>query len=492
MPIANPPLIAPSGNFNDLLVNNLLALEGGSGGGTPGGSNTQIQFNNNGAFGGSSGLTWNGSTLTANNSILSGTNLGFFGSSATQQNLDYPSLEAVVELLQTYGLSLGPPWSQQGIKLVGTGNTGASSQGYSISLDSDGNTLAIGGSGDNSGIGAVWIFTRSSSTWTQQGTKLVGTGNTGASAQGTSVSLSSDGNTLAVGGPNDDTGVGATWIFIRSDSSWSQQGTKLVGTGNTGASAQGTSVFLSSDGNTLAIGGPNDDTGVGAAWIFTRSGTSWSQQETILIGTGNTGASAQGTSVSLSGDGNTLAIGGPDDDSSLGSAWIFTRSGTTWTQQGSNIVGTGNSGASTQGTSVSLNADDGNTLAIGGPGDNSSIGAVWIFTRSGSTWSQQGSKLVGIENTGASNQGYSTSLSSSGDNLLIGGPGNNSDQGAAWIYSRIDDQWSQHGFKLIGTGYTGASSQGYSVSLSKDGNYIAMGGNDDNSSIGASWIFTVR
>lgn len=109
--------------------------------------------------------------------------------------------------------SSAPPGTQQGAKLVGTGAVGAAYQGWSLSLSADGNTLAVGGREDNTTSGATWIFTRSGSTWTQQGSKLVGSGAVGAAAQGTSVSLSASGNTLVVGGIEDNSSVGATWVF---------------------------------------------------------------------------------------------------------------------------------------------------------------------------------------------------------------------------------------------------------------------------------------
>jgi len=330
--------------------------------------------------------------------------------------------------------------TQQGSKLVGTGNTGAASQGISVSLSADGNTLAVGGSIDNSQIGATWVFTRSGTSWTQQGSKLVGTGATGGSQQGISVSLSADGNTLAVGGSIDNSNIGATWVFTRSGTTWTQQGSKLVGTGNTGTSRQGFSVSLSADGNTLAVGGNIDNSNIGATWVFTRSGTSWTQQGSKLVGTGATGGAQQGRSVALSADGNTLAVGGNADNSNIGATWVFTRSGTTWTQQGSKLVGTGNTGTSQQGISVSLSAD-GNILAVGGFTDNttgsfpaSSIGATWVFTRSGTSWTQQGSKLIGTGATGGAQQGISVSLSKNGNTLAVGGNADNSQIGATWVF----------------------------------------------------------
>ena len=96
---------------------------------------------------------------------------------------------------------------------------------------------------------------------------------------------------------------------------------------------------------------------------------------------------------------NTALIGGPDDNSLVGAAWVFTRSGATWTQQGPKLTGSDETGAGEFGTSVALSAD-GNTALIGGPSDNDRLGAAWVFTRSGSTWTQQGAKLTGSGETG--------------------------------------------------------------------------------------------
>ena len=238
------------------------------------------------------------------------------------------------------------PTTQVSLKLVGTGAAGSSSfQGCSTSLAADGNTLAVGGYGDNGNSGAAWIFTRSNGTWTQEVSKITGTGATGAvSRQGYSVALSADGNTLAIGAPGDGStatagaaSTGATWIFTQSAGVWTQQGPKLVGTGGSGVSgmAQGSSVAFAADANTLAVGGPNDNNLAGATWIFTRSGTIWTQQGPKLVGSGISGTTGlQGSSVSLSADGNTLAIGSSNDGTGVGAAWVFTRNNSLWSQQG--------------------------------------------------------------------------------------------------------------------------------------------------------------
>ena len=381
------------------------------------------------------------------------------------------------------------PSVQQGSKLVGTGNTGAALQGQSVSVSADGNTAIVGGNGDNTNQGAVWVYTRSGSTWTQQGSKLVGTGGSSDAGQGVSVSISADGNTALFGGPNDNSGNGAAWVFTRSGSTWTQQGSKLVGTGNSGAAAQGQSVSLSADGNTAILGGYADNSNQGATWVFTRSGSTWTQQGSKLTGTGNSGAARQGISVSISGDGNTAISGGWDDNGGVGAAWIFTRSGNTWTQQGSKLVGTGSSGTPVQGNSVCINAD-GNTAMISGYGDNSLQGAAWIFTRSAGTWTQQGSKLVGTGNSGAAFQAFSLALSADGNTAMEGGIADNTNQGAVWVFTRSGSTWTQQGTKLVGTGNSGAAQQGISLAMSADGNTAIFGGNPDNSNQGAAWVYT--
>src|ERR1035438_118861 len=298
---------------------------------------------------------------------------------------------------------------QQGGKLVGTGTSGpagsTAEQGYSVALSSDGNTALVGGPNDNYNTstlgwaGAAWVYTRSGGVWKQQGSKLVGTGAVGNAKRGSSVALSADGHTAIVGGPDDNGGAGAAWVFTRSGSVWTQQGGKLVGTGAEGNASQGGSVALSSDGNTAIVGGATDSYYNGAAWVFTRSGSVWTQQGGKLVAAGVAWNPTQGSSVALSGDGNTAIVGGPSNfgNAAMGAAWVYTGSGGVWTQQSGNLVGTGAVGAADQGSSVALSSD-GNTAIVGGSRDNTSAGAAgaaWVYTRSGGVWFLQGAKLVG-------------------------------------------------------------------------------------------------
>jgi lipocalin len=269
-------------------------------------------------------------------------------------------------------------------------------------------------------------LTRNGAIWSQQGSKLVGTGAATKAGQGSSVALSADGNTAIVGGPGEG---GAVWIYTRNGGAWSQQGSKLVGSGAVGAAAQGISVALSADGNTAIVGGPQDASYIGAAWVYTRNGGAWSQQGRKLTAI-NTGTNAgQGWSVALSADGNTAIVGGPNGQT--GAAWIFIRNGNVWSQQGGKLVANDASGSTFQGNSVALSAD-GNTAIAGGFYDNAGTGAMWVYTRSGDLWTQQGSKLVGANALGSAQQGYSVALSADGSTAIVGGP--NGQAGAAWVF----------------------------------------------------------
>jgi hypothetical protein len=383
----------------------------------------------------------------------------------------------------------GVPNNQQGSKLVGSGTVGNTNQGYAVSISADGNTALVGGTNDSTNTGAAWVFTRSGGVWTQQGSKLVGTGAVGAAQQGASVALSADGNTALFSGYKDNTNTGAVWVFTRTGGVWTQQGSKLVGSGAVGAAQQGWNVALSADGNTAVIGGWQDNTNTGAVWVFTRSGGVWTQQGSKLTGSGAVGAARQGYFTAISADGNTLAEGAYGDNGNTGAVWIFTRSGSTWTQQGSKLVGTGAVGAAEQGTSVAISAD-GNTVLSGGYSDNSGVGAMWVFTRNGTTWTQQGAKLVGTGNIGTSYQGNIVALSADGGTAISGGFGDDSSTGAAWIFTRSNNTWTQAGSKVVGTGTVGAAAQAICVALSADGSTLLSGGNGDNSGMGATWVFT--
>ncbi|MDD4931462.1 MAG: hypothetical protein PHG66_04960 [Candidatus Colwellbacteria bacterium] len=371
----------------------------------------------------------------------------------------------------------------QNTKIIGSSALNPSLQGYSSALSRDGNTLAIGGQGDNGDIGAVWIYIRSGGVWTQQD-KLVGTGNIGSSKQGSSLSLSDDGNTLSIGGSADDSGNGAVWIFTRTGGVWTQQD-KLIGTGNIGFANQGVSVSLSSNGDIVAIGGLSDDSGNGAVWIFTRTSGVWSQYQKI-VGTGNFGFANQGVSVSLSGDGSTLAFGGNFDSGGTGAVWVFVLIGGVWGQQ--NLISASSASPTAyQGSSVSL-SDNGNVLVYGAPFDGSG-GICYSINRTGpGVWdlpSIMGSVFP------VTNLGNSISISGDGSIAIAGATISsifNPDAGSSVVFLNNAGTWTASQ-NLIGTGNIGNGNQGFSVSISKNNSTISMGAPLDNSNSGATWIF---
>src|ERR1035438_966245 len=122
----------------------------------------------------------------------------------------------VIAFLSGMNANSNAQFTQQGSKLIGSGAVGNAQQGYAVSLSADGNTAIMGGYADNNFAGAAWIYTRTAGVWTQQGNKLVGTGAVGNAWQGISAALSSDGNTAIVGGWSDSSNYGAAWVYTRT------------------------------------------------------------------------------------------------------------------------------------------------------------------------------------------------------------------------------------------------------------------------------------
>jgi hypothetical protein len=361
--------------------------------------------------------------------------------------------------------------------------------GSSVVLSRDGNTMAVaayyessaatginGNQNDHSitEAGAAYIFTRSGTTWSQQayikasntGNAAVGDGFAEGDQFGYSIALSSDGNTLAVGAIGEDSNAmgvngdqadnsanqsGAAYVFTRSGSTWSQQA-YVKSSMNRPNVLFGYSIGLSANGDTLAVAEYDADRGKGALYVLTRAGGMWSHQERIQADNAENGDSL-GYSMAISDDGNTIAAGAADEDclkpginpagcdkdqptdTSSGAAYVFVRNGSAWTQQAfiksSNphksdwfgvriaISGDGNAVA------VSAPQEDGASKGINGDQNNltsSEAGAVYFFTRSGTTWAQQA--YVKSSNSEASDEfGSSVALSQDGRIMLVGARG---------------------------------------------------------------------
>ena len=203
----------------------------------------------------------------------------------------------------------------------------------------------------------VLIFTKQDDLWVFQ-QKLIVSDAASGDFFGISVSLSSDGNTALVGAFGKSFQTGAAYIFIRSGSTWTQQ-QKLIASDPDTYENFGISVSLSSDGNTALVGADRKSSYTGAAYIFIRSGSSWTQQAKLVASDSAT-SDKFGASVSLSSDGNTALVGAhgadPSGISNAGAAYIFTRSGSTWTQQ-QKLVASDSAADDWFGVSVSLSTD---------------------------------------------------------------------------------------------------------------------------------------
>ena len=379
-------------------------------------------------------------------------------------------------------------WSQQAY--IKASNSDANDYfAFTLALSADGNTLAVGAYSEESaatGIdgnqadntaaatGAAYVFTRNAGSWSQQAYIKASNSELG-DYFGYSIALSDDGDTLAVGAYGEDssatgingnqadntaTGSGAVYLYTRSADTWTQQA--YIKASNTeGADGFGVSVALNDDGNTLAVGANGEDsaaTGIdgneadnsaslaGACYLFTRIASAWTQQ--AYIKASNTDAADYfGYSLSLSDDGNTLAVGAYGEDSSAtgvdgsqsnnsttdaGAAYLFTRSSTgIWSQQ-AYIKASNTQPDDRFATAVALSGD-GNTLAAGAHNEDSAAtgingdqgntasdaGAAYLFSRTSGLWTQK--TYLKASNSEASDLfGFALALDAGGDNLAVG------------------------------------------------------------------------
>jgi hypothetical protein len=264
-----------------------------------------------------------------------------------------------------YPIEVDPVWSQQQ-KLIASDGAPGDSFGGSVALSGD--TAIVGTRSNASATGAAYVFTRSGSSWTQQ-QELTASDTAVGDFYGVSVALSGD--TAIVGALGKVAYTGAAYVFLRSGSSWIQQ-QKLTASDGAPDDSFGGSVALS--GDTAIVGARGKASNTGAAYVFTRSGSSWTQQQTLTA----TGVSEDyfGTSVALSGD--TAIVGAPDKASDTGAAYVFTRSGSSWTQQQRLTSGINTAGGNF-GSSVAVSGD---TVVVGSPIEALSSGAAYVFLQS--------------------------------------------------------------------------------------------------------------
>lgn len=349
-------------------------------------------------------------------------------------------------------------WSQQQ-KL--TASDGGPQDGFGYSVALYGTTALIGALGHDSDTGAVYVFNQSGSTWSQTGEL------TAVSAFGASVAIY--GSTAVVGAPDSNSDTGTAYVFVSNGTGWSVQA-QLTASDATAHAFFGGSVAIY--GSTVVIGASNASSERGAAYVFVRSGTTWTQQAE-LIASDAAYFDGFGTSVAISG--STAVIGAPDKFSNSGAAYVFTQSGSAWSQQAQLTDGAANAFF---GYSVAI---DGSTAVIGAYGENSYTGAVYVFTRSGSTWSQQ-AKLP----PPATGESFGISVAMSGSTALVGASGTASSPGAAYVFTRSGVTWSQQA-KLTAADAAAGDAFGWSVGVS--GSTAIVGAYAKNSQTGAAYVF---
>jgi FG-GAP repeat len=288
-----------------------------------------------------------------------------------------------------------------------------------------------------SDVGSAYVFTRSGGVWTEQA-KLTPPG--GVSGDFFGIAVAIDGDTIVVGASGDDGGApdgGAAHVFTRSGSVWTHQA-ELLAAGGAVSNGFGRSVDL--DADTAAIGAGTADPGglvdAGAAYVFTRSAGTWTQQGALAAGDGAAG-DVFGSAVSVSGD--TLVSGAWRNDQmadDAGSAYVFERTAGVWTER-TKLVGGDGAADDRFGVSVGI---DGGTIVVGAYRDDDSgtnSGSAYLYVRSGANWTQGGKAVA--DDAAAGDQ-FGISVAVDGDTALIGAftddaPGSNSGSAYAFVFA---------------------------------------------------------
>ncbi len=340
--------------------------------------------------------------------------------------------------------------------------------------------------------GSAYVFVRNGNVWTQQ-QKL--TASDGAAADNFGISVAISGDTLVIGAERDDTAAGSAYVFTRSGNVWTQQ-QKLTAPDRSGFDLLGHSVSIS--GDTVVVGAFNANTpGVedaGAAYVYTRSGIVWTLQQKL---TASDGAMQDNFGFSVGINGDTAVVGAYQDDiaaaTDAGSAYIFTRSGTVWTQQQKLTASDGAEG-DFFGESVAIS---GNTVVVGAFFDDTpggeSAGSAYVFTRSGTVWSQQ-QHLTASDGASIDDFGYSVAIS--GNTIVVGAVGGNTTTGAnagtAYVYTRNGTLWTEQ--QELAESDGGAAEDFFGSSVAISGNTVVVGSFFDDipgiDNTGAAYIFT--
>jgi hypothetical protein len=266
--------------------------------------------------------------------------------------------------------------------------------------------------------GAIWPIVIDPLIWLEQ-ERL--TASDGVADDRFGYSMARSGDTAAIGAWGDDSMRGAAYVFVRSGTIWSQQA-KLTASDGLDSDRLGWSVAAS--GNTVLLGNNK-----GGAYVFVRSGTTWVQQQKLVS---SDGAAALGFGRAVALSGNTALVGADDYDA----VYVFVRSGTTWTEQ-KKLTPSASAAGSRFGASVAL---DGDVAVVGTPEDKGNWGAAYGFYRSGTVW-QEDEKFTATDNAEWDQFGFAVALS--GNTAVISAPSKAGNTGAAYAFVRSGTDWSQ-------------------------------------------------
>ena len=361
---------------------------------------------------------------------------------------------------------------------------------YAESVSIDGDTAVVGAYYEDvyvpsykANAGVVWVYTRNGSTWSEQ-THFTASTPVANEYWGERVLLKGD--ALFVGQPKKDVSglpvqTGAVTVLERTGSSWNEQ-QELAPADLTLGDDFGWSMAI--DGNTLIIGAPMQNTRTGAAYVFTKSGSTWSLQQKLLAS--NAGVYDYfGVSVDIAGDTAVIAASGEDTSvSGSGAVYVFERNGSTWTEKQLFKQDNPSNNDTTRKVAIS-----GNIIVASSWHPDNFAGSAYVFTKSGGTYTQTQELKP---NDTAAGQNFGSTLQFDGETLVIGADSNiygsfSQTAGSAYVFKNINGTWTQT--QKI-TASDGAIGDEFGNSISLSGNDIMIGAERHNSARGAAYIFT--
>ena len=351
--------------------------------------------------------------------------------------------------------------------------------GCSVSIDGD--YVVVGAGGKNSQAGVAYIFYRTSTNTWDTGTKIVASDAAAGDRFGCSVSISGD--YVIVGSYGKSSYSGVAYIFHRTGTNTWDTGTKIVASDAAAGDYFGISVSIS--GDYVVVGADYKDSGYshsGAAYIFHRTGTNTWDTGTKMVAYDAAANNQFGMSVSINGD--YVAIGSPFNDTWAGAAYIFHRTGTNTWDSGTKIIAS-DALAYNQFGYVSINGD---YIIVGSPGKNSHTGSAYIFHKTGiNTW-DIGTQIIALDASTGDDFGRAVSIY--GDYTILGAymeDSEGSGSGAAYIFHRTGTNTWDTGTKIVTS--DAAINDYFGAKTSINGNYIVIGATGKNSYTGSVYIF---